>query len=173
MAGRRKVTFVVTDGNRDRGKEFDIEEMPATQAEEWCIRTLMLLARSGTDMPPDIFQQGAMGFVVIGMATAMTGLAKAPWSEVKPLMDEMMLCIKGYRQASGKPTIMQHSVILSQVEEPVTLMRLREEIISVHLGFSLRGRLSTFREAARSLMAALGPNTETSLTQSPSSSAVN
>jgi len=92
----------------------------------------------------------------------LTGLGKAPYEDYKTLMDQMLLCITGYKEAPTSPMIEVLPVILDQTEEVATLVRLREEIISLHLGFSLAAKLSNYREAAAALINELGLNLETS-----------
>ena len=100
---RRETTVTITREGRDQGKTYTLREMPAAQAEEWFYRAMMLLARSGADVPPDIFQQGAIGFATMGLGTVLTGLGKAPWHEVKPLLDEMLPCVVALASPAGVP----------------------------------------------------------------------
>jgi hypothetical protein len=57
------------------------------------------------------------------------------------------------------------------IEEVSTRLQLREEVLSLHLGFSLADRLSTFRSLAATMINAFTPTTETSQETSPSLSA--
>ena len=84
----RSTTVVIEAEGRDKGGTFVLTEKPAIPATEWFIRAMQLLARSGADVPPAIMQQGAAGFVTLGVGTVLTGLGKAPWFEVKPLLDD-------------------------------------------------------------------------------------
>ncbi len=167
---RREETVTITREGRDQGKTFTLREMPAAQAEEWFMRAMMLLARSGAEVPADLFQQGAMGFAAIGIGAALTGLGKAPWAEVKPLLDEMMRCVVAIQSPAGVP-IMAHAQVMAQIEEVATLIQLREDVLSLHLGFSLAARLSSYRDMAAAMMAVSGQNTSTSPEASESLSA--
>lgn len=160
MARREEVVVIDAEG-RDKGKQFLIREMPAYQAEEWFMRAMMLLARSGTDVPSDIFEHGSMGFAAMGIGAAISGLGKAPWHEVKPMMDEMLACLASYQSPAGVAVTI-HSQIMQQIEEPRTIMRLREEILSLHLGFSIAARLLDFRAATVAMMEGLGQITKIS-----------
>lgn len=166
---RRTTTVTITDDNRDKGKVFVITEMPAAQAEEWFTRALMLVTRAGVDVPPNIFQHGAMGFAVMGIGAVLAGLGKAPWPDVKPLMDELFACV-AIRSPNGTQTISERFLVDGQIEEFTTRFKLREEVLSMHLGFSIAARLSDYRRAATELMSRL-QTTETSSTKSGSSSA--
>lgn len=168
---RRETEVTIRREGRDKDKTFTLREMPAAQAEEWFMRAMMLLARSGAEVPSDLFQQGAMAFAAIGIGAALTGLGKAPWGEVKPLLDDMMRCVVAISSPSGVP-VTNHAQVMAQIEEVHTLIQLREEVLSLHLGFSLAARLSAFRDMAAAMMAANGPTTSTSPEASESSSEV-
>lgn len=168
---RREVSVTITRDGRDQGKTFNLKEMSSEQGEEWACRVLLLIARGGIDVPPYIFQLGFQGFFVLGLGTVVTGLGKAPYAEVKPLMQEMMACVVSMDTQSGVPVTSQVQ-IANQIEEVATRLQLREEVLSLHLGFSLAARLSEFREmmAATIVAAEAGQNTSTPPDPSESSS---
>lgn len=159
---RREAAITITTPGRDLGKIYHIRELYAVPAEEWFARAMQMLLRAGVDVPPNILEQGAMGFVTMGIGACLTGLGKAPFDDTKLLMDQMMTCLVGYQEKAGSARIENINVILDQTEEVSTLIRLREEIISLHLGFSLAAKLSTYREAMVALINGLGVNTEIS-----------
>jgi len=165
---RREAQIVIMAEGRDQGKIYHIRELFAVPAEEWFTRAMQMLVRAGIEVPPNILQEGAMGFVTMGIGACLTGLGKAPYDDFKLLMDQMMQCIVGYQEKAGATKIENIDVILSQTEEVSTLIRLREEIISLHLGFSLAARLLSYREAVVALINGLGLTTETSQDQSQS-----
>ena len=159
----RTATIQITTEGRDQGGVFTLTEKPAWQATEWFLRAMQLLASSGADVPPNIMQSGVAGFITMGIGTVLTGLGKAPWSAVKPLLDELDQCITSYQPPGGSQPLMGWQVIRGQIQEPSTILLLREEVVSLHLGFSLRAKLSTFRALAASMMTtATTPITETS-----------
>ena len=165
---RREVDIVITAAGRDRGKIYRIRELSAVAAEEWFTRAMQMLVRAGVDVPSNILEEGAMGFVTMGIGACLTGLGKAPYDDFKTLMDQMLVCIVGFKEQSAAPMVEILPVILNQTEEVGTLIKLREEIISLHLGFSLAAKLSTYREAVVALINGLGLTTETSPSQSQS-----
>jgi hypothetical protein len=167
---RRTSTVVITRDGRDKGGIFTLTEMAAIPATEWFLRAMQLLARSGADVPPNIMQLGAAGFVTIGIGTVLTGLGKAPWHEVKPLLEELLTCVTSYQPPSGQIPLTNWNVIKGQIEEPSTVLQIHEEVVSLHLGFSLASRLLSFRQTARKMMEELGPNTQTSTEPLESSS---
>ena len=166
---RRKAVVTIQRAGRDQGKSYTIEEMSAVAAEDWFFRAMQFLARSGADVPPNLFDHGAAGFAAIGIGTALTGLGKSPYFEVKPLLDEMLKCIVSYQAPGAAQPITMLSQILSQTEEFLTVTQLREEILSLHLGFSLAAKLSEFRAKAASMAASLQSMSTSAQTSAPSS----
>jgi hypothetical protein len=168
---RRKTTVVITREGRDKGGVFQLEEMPAFQACEWLIRAGQLLARSGADVPADIGEHGATGFVALGVGALVSGIGKAPWLEVKPLADELLTCVKAYQPPGGTVDLTAWSTIITQIEEPSTLWQLYEEVLTLIMGFSIAAALSTYTTKVVAIVAgALGQTTETSSEKSASSS---
>lgn len=170
---RREAAITITAPGRDQGKVYHIRELNAVPAEEWFTRAMQLLVRAGVEVPANILQEGAMGFVTMGIGACLTGLGKAPYGEFRALMDDMMVCLVGYQEKASAIKIENIQVILDQTEEVATLIKLREEIISLHLGFSLAARLLSYREAVVALVNELGLNTQTSPDQLPSLSRPN
>jgi hypothetical protein len=166
----RTATISIDTEGRDKGGVFVLTEKPALPATEWFIRAMQLLARSGADVPPAIMSQGAAGFVTLGIGTVLTGLGKAPWFEVKPLLDELLTCVVSYQPPGAVSPLTRWDIIKGQIEEPATILQLYEEVVSLHLGFSLASRLSTFRALAAGMIADLTPNTSTLIEPAPSSS---
>ncbi len=128
MLHPREATLVVEREGRDKGGVFVLREKPAYQASEWFMRATQLLVRSGVDVPPDIFRHGAVGFVTIGIGAALTGLGRAPWNEVKPLLDELLACIVSYQPPGAVTPQTQAAVIKGQIAEPATFLWLYEEV---------------------------------------------
>lgn len=171
MAGRRTAAFVVSREGRDKGGAFELEEMPAFQACEWFIRAGQLLARSGTDIPADIGQHGATGFVALGVGALIAGIGKAPWGEAKPLLDELLGCVKSYTAPGAMVPITAWNVILTQIQEATTFWQLYEEVLSLLVGFSIAAALSAYTMKVVAIVAtAIGETTSTSPEKSASSS---
>ena len=166
---RRTASVVIQREGRDRGDVFALTEMPADQATWWAIRCFQLLARSGTEVPPGIFAAGWAGFAAMGIGAVVTGLGKAPAADVKPLLDELLTCVTGLTKAGAQLPISQWQIVRTQIEEPATYFQLYEEVVSLHLGFSLIERLSYYRILVTGLMGALGPNTSTATESLPPS----
>ena len=146
----RKTAVITIDApGRDNGKIFHLKEMPAAQAEAWGIRLMLALSRAGVEVPEGFFDMGMAGVAAFGIR-AMGGLT---WEVTKPLLDEMMGCIT--IQPSPERTITR-ALIDDDIEEVSTRVRLREEVITLHTGFSIAAFISNFRklQEARAMEAA-------------------
>lgn len=170
MGRRTDLITIDKADSRDFGKSFGITEMPAEQAADWFFRAMQHVARSGVDVPPNIFAAGPLGFVTMGIGTALTSLSKAPWEDVKPLLQELKACVTSFVPPNGTVPVTQNQVIWTQVEEPETVFKLYHDILSLHLGFSIAARLSYYREFVASMIATIGQNTSTSTEESGRSS---
>jgi hypothetical protein len=159
---RRTATITIETEGRDKGAVFTITEMPAVQATDWFLRAMQLLIRSGADVPPNIMLHGPAAFVTMGIGTVLGGLGKAPWPEFKALMDELMGCLVSYQPVGAVQPVTNPALILTQIEEVATLLYIREEVVSMHLNFSIRERLSNYRQLAAQMMVAIMQTTETS-----------
>lgn len=163
---RRIETVTITAEGRDKGKVFTIKEMPAWQAEEWFTRAVLLLARSGLEVPGDILDRGPMAFVAMTAGLALSGLSRANYDDVKPLLAQMMDCVAF--NPGGTTMDMTGGTMMHLIEEAKTILYLREKVISLHVGFSIGDYLSLFLEEAAVKIAGSSPSTETSPDQSES-----
>lgn len=127
----RKVQSVKIDAEgRDMGKVFVLREMSASQGEEWALRALCALAASGIDVPDDIMNAGMAGVARMGLS-AFGGL---PWDLAKPLLAEMFSCVQIQPDAS-RPDVVR-TLVEDDIEEIVTRIKLRAELLTLHMGFS-------------------------------------
>lgn len=170
LLARKTARIVIDTEGRDQGCIVTLTEMSAMDATDLCLRAMQMIARGGVDIPPHIFQAGPAGFVTMGVGAILAGLGKTPWYEVKPLLDALIPCVTSWERPGTATPITGWEMIRGQIMEPTTILRIYEEVASLHLGFSLRERLSSFRTSAMTMMAAFTPNTETSTDPSPSSS---
>jgi hypothetical protein len=169
----RKTTVVtITDGspdpnapdyNRDYKKTFQIREMPAAVAERWATRALLMLAKSGIDLPENAAGAGWAGIAVLGFKA----LSHANIAEIQPLLDEMWQCVSiipDMRHPQVSRALMWSGADGegADIEEPLTLLKLRAEVFNLHTGFSLPGVGSTSPSSTTSTPADL-LNMKTSL----------
>lgn len=141
---RREATVVIDAEGRDRGKIFRLTELPAEQGEEWATRLLLALGKSGVDVPEGIFAMGMAGIAAVGIRA----MGNLPWEVAKPLMQEMMACVQ---IQPGPDSKIVRRLIADDIEEVSTRLRLRDEVIQLHMGFSVRGfisNLTKLREAS-------------------------
>lgn len=142
--------------NRDAGKTFLLTEMSATRAEDWAMRALLALTTSGAELPDDVQGAGMAGLAVMGVQ-ALQGLK---YDEVKPLMDEMFACVQICPDRQN-PNVVR-PLVEDDIEEVSTRLRLRKEILDLHVGFSLPGAPSMSAQSATPGALADGVITRTS-----------
>lgn len=135
----KETTFTVTAEGRDIGKTFVITEMPAMKAERWAIRVFLALARSGVDVPDDVVQSGMAGMVSL----TLRSLAGVRYEDADPLLTEMMGCVT-YRPDPSNPAIKDRRLVDNDIEEVMTILKLRDAILELHTGFSLAAIPSMF-----------------------------
>lgn len=126
MARKTKEFTIDNPDSRDHGKVFWLEEMSAAQAEKWAYRAFLALAKSGIELPEDVENAGLAGIATMGLQ-ALSGL---PWADAEPLLDEIMQCVQiKPNQSVTRPLVEE------DIEEPLTLMLLKKEVFTLHVGF--------------------------------------
>lgn len=145
MARRTKLVTITAEG-RDKGKVFELTEMPADQGERWATRAVLALANAGAKLPEGALGAGTAGLelgwrnVLVMGIQAMQGLTEP---SVRPLLDELKPCMKYVPPQPGVPRQDIFPGENSQVEDFQTWYTLYFEYLQLHLGFSLAGILST------------------------------
>ena len=158
MALKSTVVEIETEG-RDKGKKYLLTEMPALKAERWARHAAAAMNRSDLDAKDVIKELGMLGFYLVGFQA----LAGGDIDKVDVLMDEMLQQIKIVEEAVTRPLGGD-----GDIEEVATLIKLRKELLELHMNF-------TFAELASMLAASAptvpdSPNTPTSQTSSETSS---
>lgn len=126
---RKTATVTITDEGRDRGKQFKITEMPASQAEDWAIRAFLALAKGGIEIPEEVAGAGLAGLAKMGFG-ALKGM---PYADARPLLDEMMACVQ-FVPDPARPSF-ERRLTETDVEEISTRLKLRIEIFNLHVSF--------------------------------------
>ncbi len=130
---RKELDITISDGNqetnRDYGKTFHIREMSASRAEKWAMRALLAAARSGVELPEGFAGGGMQSIAILGIQAIL----KMNFYDAEPLLDEMMECVR-IKPDSRNPSVVR-DLIEDDVEEITTLIKLREEVIKLHIGF--------------------------------------
>ncbi|WP_270425575.1 hypothetical protein [Klebsiella variicola] len=150
---RKSIIFTVEANNRDKGKQFKITEMPASKADSWAMQLAFAVLSAGITVPDNMLSalrtglspepkeedSEARALYESVMATGMAGLAKwgisslakIPYAQSKPLMDELLSCVS-FIGGNGIETPLTAD---GQVEEVSTLLRLRIEAFKLHIAF--------------------------------------
>ncbi len=132
MALKEKVW--VSPYGRDKGITFHIKEMTCFKAEFWAFRVLRKLINHDAGVLQSNEREGVIGMLKIGLL-AFSYLTP---EDAKELMDEMLTCVK---VIPDKKTNFKRDLIEEDIQEVVTLISLRSEIIKLHTDF--------FTEAAK------------------------
>lgn len=133
----RQVSTVLIDAEgRDKGKRFQITEMPASQAERWAIRAFLAITATGVEVPDDLRESGFAGLAAMGVRA----LSFLSFEAAEPLLDEMFGCIAFIPDASNPA--FTRALIETDIEEVATRLKLRSAVVELHTGFSLAARLS-------------------------------
>jgi hypothetical protein len=131
----RKTKLVTIDAeNRDKGKTYLITEMGAAKAEKWAMRALLALMKSGIEVPEDAAQQGIAGLANVNLSS----LGSIPFELAEPLLDEMMECVKIAPAAMPQG----RALMEEDIEEISTRLKLRKEVLDLHIGFFYTGNQS-------------------------------
>jgi hypothetical protein len=138
---RRTATVTIVEAGRDLGKVFILTEMSATQAEKWATRMLLAIGQSGVEIPDNLAAAGIAGLAVV----SLRAFAGVPWHLAEPLLDEMFGCV-AFQPDPARPMVVR-ALIEDDIEEIATRVRLREEIVSLHLGFSIAAYTSKLKAA--------------------------
>ena len=124
--GRKSITLTISEEGRDKGKVFQITEMPASKAEKWAFRALLALAKSGVDIPDDVMYSGVAALLGIGVKA----LLRVNFVDAEPLIDELFDCVKFVPSQD-----ITRILVEDDTEEIATRIKLRKEVIVLHMSF--------------------------------------
>jgi hypothetical protein len=116
---------------RDKDKVFVITEMSAARAEKWAARALLLLVKSGVELPEDVANAGMAGIASAGIQALMN----VDFDDAEPLLDEMLTCVQ-INPDPSRPAIVRN-LVDDDTEEVSTRVWLRQKVFELHVGFSL------------------------------------
>lgn len=149
---RKTADVTITVDNRDKGKTFRLTELSASQAESWSLRAIQAMTRGGMEIPEGVAEAGMPAII----ATGLVGLFRASFADVGPLLDEMFTCVTIIVEAAPEG----RKLVENDIEEVTTRVQLRDEILSLHLGFSPATVLQT-AVALNSLVKTALPTSDT------------
>ena len=140
---RKEATVTIVAEGRDKGKIFRLREMSSQQAEAWGGRLLLTLANHGVDVPANFFDMTMAGVAVMGVYA----LTRVPWDEAQPLLREMMGCVR--IQPGPNEAVVRDLIDMGgdgdDIEEVQTRLTLKDEVLKLHLGFSVADGLSKLK----------------------------
>ncbi len=123
---RKTTQLVIEREGRDKNKRFLITEMSAADAEAWGFQALGIMLKSGMDVPADAMFGGMAAAATYGVKALFAG----PYGEVGPLLDRLLACVQIIEPATTR------QLTPDDVEEIATRVRLRDEVIKLHVNFS-------------------------------------
>jgi len=134
---------VISAEGRDKGKAFHLREMPASQGERFALKVFHALAKSGFDVPEDLAQSGMAGIARLGMGV----VSALQFGDLVALMEEMLGCVQFIPDPS-RPNVMR-PLIEDDIEEVATRLRLRKEILALHIDFFASAALLSSQSQAQ------------------------
>lgn len=126
---RKEVTVTIVDEGRDKGKVFKLTEQSAMVIDKWANRAIHSIVRAGGVLPEEIQKMGIIGILAVGFQRLM----HIPWSELEPLLDELMICVQ-IVPTPAQPNVIR-KLFPDDIEEVQTLRFLREQVFVLHTGF--------------------------------------
>lgn len=131
---RKESTITLTDGGEQ--KIFKIRQMPASKAERWVYKLVLLLG------------SGASMNVLTDPAALFAALNEKPYDKVQELLDDLLSCVSRCADG-GIETQLTNDNVDGFVEEMITLMKLRVEAFKANHFFPQVGAadLAKFSEA--------------------------
>jgi hypothetical protein len=166
---KTKLVRIEAEG-RDRGKCFLLVEKDAFETEKWATRALLALGRAGVSGVEEAVSAGALGLLAIGF----DAMGKLHYEDAETLFDEMLTCVSfvpdpaKVDQMTARP--LSRPIIRGEegdIEEAKTIAHLRDEVLDLHLGFSMAGGLSMLTSLAQT---SNRPDTSTSRNRAAPSS---
>jgi hypothetical protein len=148
--------------NRDLGKTFLITEWPAAKADRWVQRLAFAAMKGGGSLPLDLRGIGWEGVAIMGINTMLRGSIDP--DIMIPIGDELMECVQIVPDPKQLASVRTVNEIAGDIEEVQTRWWLRDQVVSVHTGFSFLDGLSRLMS---SILAWEPPTTGSSSTQTP------
>ena len=126
---RKTKTIVLQEDGREL--QFMIKQMSASQLEAWLIRAILLLSKSGAEVPEGTDLQAAGAYLA---KRGLSALGDVNYEQVKPLLDDLLACCHHVTGANST-TQLSPTVVDSIIGDVKTLFTLRKEALMLNLGF--------------------------------------
>ena len=124
---RKTKIITIEKDNRDKGKTFLITEMDAERAEYLAFSILHEIAMAKGQ------SETASGGMATLFAEGIDGIFKIPPDRAKPIFDELMSCVQ------IKTPSIERNLAPGDILEVTTRMRLKMEVIRLHIDFFTNG----------------------------------
>lgn len=157
---RKTANVTITDDGRDKGKVFVLTEMDSCKGEAWAMRAILAVMAGDVSIPQGFERMGMAGMAELGIR-ALAGLR---WEVAKPLLDEMWECVAVMPDPRAPHVVRPVMDEANDIEEVATRLKLRYEVLVMHMGF-LRAVVNSISLQSGGLAAAVKPrgrNTKTS-----------
>lgn len=145
---RKSITFTIEAEGRDKDKVFVITEMSAWKGFDWASRVFFAIMNAGVTIPESLAQSGIAGIAHITGADfgqlVFSTLAKVPHYTAKPILDELMQCVK---ISPGEDSRIIRDLVENDIEEILTILSLQKEAFKLHFDFFAIGGQSTTASA--------------------------
>jgi hypothetical protein len=126
-------TAEVTINDRGADKTFRITEMPATKLEKWIAKASLLVLSKvnvSNDEENEVNVHRAMADI---SKRGFGGFNDIPFEQVEPLYDDLLDCVEF--KAANIYIKVDPRTIDGQIEDVMTLFKLRLEVLKLNLGF--------------------------------------
>lgn len=157
---RKSKVITITADNRDKGRSYLLTEQPPLKTEAWAARALLALGRAGMEISDDAIELGAPALAAV-VAAGISAFRRMAFDDAEPLLREMLDCVSFIPDMAKIDPIssapISRPLFSDDIDEVSTLLRLREEVLELHLGFSVTAALSTWAADLRKPPASATP----------------
>lgn len=133
---RKTLQITISEDGRDKGQQFEIEEMSAYDAERWAWRVGMALGNAGVDIG-DVQTMSMEQMAMIGLNALFHVNSEESWA----LSERLIECV--YILPDPSKPMNRRKLTADDIQEPKTRLYLKWEVFRLHTGFSLGGGNST------------------------------
>lgn len=135
---RKTKEIKIETQNRDQGKRFRITEMSACAQERWATRAILALLNSGLELSEGVSAedlQGSSGLAKI-LSMGVKAFSNIKYEYAEPLYAELLKCVEylGIQGDSFSRPLTEETAD-EVIEEVITLLTLRKEVLKLHFDF--------------------------------------
>lgn len=130
MARKTKEVFI--DSGRDKGNIYVITEKSALESEKFFVKLLLSVGKN-TNLGEVIANQGSLT-ALANKEAILELLLSLDFDVAQELMNEMLTCVEFKYVIKGITDT--RPLVKEDIQDLSTLMKLREEVISLHVNFT-------------------------------------